>query len=730
MKRWLMISNRLPVSKDPSTGEIKLSSGGLVSALGGIRNGIPKLWIGLEPRENGDLSSPALTGKEGEITYRGVPVDAHLYDRYYNGISNDVLWPLCHYEGGLVHFNGEDWQAYVRINQILADAIAAEARDDESVWIHDFHLFLLPAMLRKLKPSLHIGFFLHIPFPSSEIFRQLPVREEILEGIMGADLIGFHDYSYLRHFCNALHAVLGIGSDMLSAEYEGRRVTLGAFPVSIDTKSFQTMSRSPEVEKILRRYRHSFRGLKLILGVDRLDYIKGLRLKLHSFREMLSRNPELVGQVQLLQIAVPTRQDVPVYIELKEEVERLVGEINGSFGRADYAPVLYIYNSIPFDELLALYRLADCLLVSSRRDGMNLVALEFIAAQSPTRPGVVVLSEFAGASATLSHALTINPWDVEKTADVLKKALTLTDAERRDMHQPMLKYLMNYSATDWAASFMKSLEKTRTLPIPERLIRLRSAELDETIREEARNVRLIVCDYDGTLVPIQPRPEDAYLRDDDREFIQSLVDAGYELLIISGRSASFLEEQFGTLPVTLAAEHGATMRPKHSRKWKQLVTTQIQRWYPVAETLMQDYTNRVPGSVVEKKKYAIVWHYRQSPTSFAAYMALKLGEELSYGLANQPVEILPGNRIVEARAVEANKGMFLRRYLKENPDFHNQLLVAGDDRTDEDLFRAVETEQAITIKVGPGASSARYRIDSPAGLRQVLTELLLKKDAG
>ncbi|EHQ04983.1 bifunctional alpha,alpha-trehalose-phosphate synthase (UDP-forming)/trehalose-phosphatase [Leptonema illini] len=729
MKRWLMISNRLPVSKDASTGEIKLSSGGLVSALGGIRNGIPKLWIGLEPREAGD-PSPALTGKEGEIEYRGVPVDVGLYDRYYNGISNDVLWPLFHYEGGLVHFNGEDWDAYVRVNELLADAIAAEARDDESVWIHDFHLFLLPAMLRKRKPSLHIGFFLHIPFPSSEIFRQLPVREEILQGIMGADLIGFHDYSYLRHFCNALHAVLGVGSDMLSAEYEGRRITLGAFPVSIDTKSFHNRSREPAVEKILRRYRQSFRGLKLILGIDRLDYIKGLRLKLQSFRELLARNPELVGEVQLLQIAVPTRQDVPVYIQLKEEVERLVGEINGRFGRADYAPVLYIYNSIPFEELLALYRLADCLLVSSRRDGMNLVALEFIAAQSPTKPGVVVLSEFTGASATLSHALTINPWDVEKTSEVLKKALSLSDAERREMHQPMLKYLMQYDATDWAASFMKSLEKTRTVPIPERLMRLKPSQHDDSIRAAVKPVKLLVCDYDGTLVPIQPRPEDAYLRDDERRFLQKILDSGYEILVISGRSANFLEEQFGNMPVTLAAEHGATMRPKHSTKWKQLVTTQIQRWYPVAETLMKDYSRRVPGSVVEKKKYAIVWHYRQSPASFASYMALKLGEELAYGLANQPVEILPGNKIVEARAVEANKGTFLRRFLKENPQFREQLLVAGDDRTDEDLFRAVDQEQAVTIKVGPGASSARYRVDSPADLRAILTELLLQEQVG
>ena len=721
-----MISNRLPVSKDPFTGETKLSSGGLVSALGGIHNDITKLWIGLEPQHFTD-GQPAstLSERHGEIEFRGVAVDHDQYDLYYNGISNDMLWPLFHYEGSLVHFSREAWAAYVHVNQLLADTVAEEALDDETVWIHDFHLFLVPHMLRRRRPSVRIGFFLHIPFPSSEVFRQLPMREEILYGILGADLIGFHDYSYIRHFGNALHAVLGIDSDLLSLNFDGRRITLGAFPVSIDTQSFVEKAKSLPVSKILRRYKRTFRDVQVILGVDRLDYVKGLLLKLRSFRELLHSNPELVGKVQLIQIAIPTRQDVADYAKLKNDLEQLVGEINGQFGRADYNPIFYIYNTVDFDELLALYRLADCLLVSSRRDGMNLVALEYIASQSTSHPGIVVLSEFTGASATLSHALKINPWDVEKSADVLKKALSLDYKKRREMHQPMLRYLMNYNATDWATSFMKALEQTRSLPVFEKLIRLTPDNIEDEFLNRLRNTKLFVFDYDGTLVPLREQPADAYLRDHERQLITALLHNGYQIIIVSGRPASFLEQQFANLPVTLVAEHGAMIRNINTTKWKTLITNQVQRWYPIAETLMKHYTIRVPGSIVEKKKHSIAWHYRQSPESFASYMSLKLAEELASGLSNLPVEILNGNKIVEARSMQANKGAFLRKYLADYPQNKQNLVVAGDDRTDEDMFQAlIESDDVITIKVGQGPSVARYLCQSPEHLNLILQNLI------
>lgn len=725
MKRWIMVSNRLPLSHDPITGETRLSSGGLVSALTGIRNNINKLWIGLDPK-----SEQLLSGKEGEIEYQGVAVNEDLYHLYYNGLSNDVLWPLFHYEGGMVHFNREEWQAYRDVNQLLANSIDSLIQDDqETVWVHDFHLFLLPAMLRKLRPNIRIGFFLHIPFPSSEIFRQLPVRDEILTGILGADLIGFHDYSYLRHFCNTIYSLLGINSDMVSADYQNRRISLGAFPVSIDTASFQEAAKQPIVERLRRKYKKNY---QVILGVDRLDYIKGLPLKLKAFRELLSANPHLVGKVQLIQIAIPTRQDVTVYQKLKEEVERLVGEINGKFGSADYVPIVYIYNTVPFDELLSLYRLADCLLVTSRRDGMNLVALEFIAAQSPATPGVVVISEFAGASATLSHALKINPWDIEQTAEILNTALSLTIHQRRNQHKPMIKYLESYDATNWAASFMTALYKTREFKSLEKLIRLDAQHLPKNLQTISKHPKLIVTDYDGTLVPFASRPEDATLPKSVADQLRKFIDAGHHILVVSGRSASFLDQQFSNLNVSLAAEHGAVVKLKRSSasKWRSLVTTQIQRWYPTAWQMMKDYSSRVPESHVERKKYAIVWHFRESPATFASYMALKLAEELAAGLANQPVEILAGNHIVEARAIEANKGMFLRWFLKEHPQFESNddfpsCIVAGDDRTDEDLFKAVDQERCLTIKIGPGISNARYRVDTPDQYLEIMNSLLL-----
>lgn len=725
--RWIIVSNRLPFGLDEN-GALRRSSGGLVTALSGVHTQSEQLWVGIAPAGLDEVAWAQMS-QEYRESYFPVFVDEDRYDRYYNGISNDVFWPLCHYESSLVKFDPLNWQAYQDVNARIAETIAEIAQPDDLIWIHDFHLFLLPQLLRAKDLKVRIGFFLHIPFPSSELFRQLPVRQEILRGLLGADLLGFHDYSYLRHFCNTLLNVLNLDSNMLGLTWQGREVALGVYPVSIDVAQFKASAKGPETRQELQRLQASKTYPLLILGVDRLDYSKGLPLKVQAFQALLETYPEFQGQVTLLQIAVPTRQDVEAYQKLRSRFEQKVGEINGRYGRPNYVPVQYMYSSVGVAELLALYQLADVLLVTSRRDGMNLVALEYIVCQPESRPGVVVLSEFTGASSMLSEVLSVNPWDVNQTAERLAEALRMPLAERQRRNRAMLQFLEGYTATDWAQSFMDDLLEIKgTEKEPSRLIDIKLGQAEfmtrflTQIQKPGAGRLLIFLDYDGTLVPIRSHPQEAQLSTSAYGLLATLLrQPRVELVIISGRDATFLEEQFQGLAVSLAAEHGAKYFDHRRGEWSSQIWSKTESWYPSAETIMEDYSRRVPRSFVERKEYSIAWHYRLAPAEFALYQSRKLKEELEIGLSNLPVTIISGHKVIEARAVEANKGYFVRNYLdgfSQEQDWP-VLMALGDDRTDEDMMQALPPE-ALTIKVGAGPSAARYRLRHQSEVLQLL----------
>lgn len=728
--KWIIVSNRLPFQPDPATGGLLRSSGGLVTAVSGIHFERDAVWLGSFPQE---MSAEAwegaiapYTAEQRTVRYVPVYIDPSLYDAYYNGVGNDVLWPLLHYETQHTRFDPTAWESYREVNRLFADAILDVAGPDDLVWIHDFHLFLLPAMLREARPGLRIGFFLHVPFPSSEVFRQLPVRREVLESLLQSDLVGFHDYDYLRHFCAALRAILGIESNLLTVRRKGdapHTTTLGVFPVAIDTPAFAKKAASPEVKQIMRSLRRGRGYEKLVLGVDRLDYTKGIDLKLESFRAMLRMAPELRDKVRLLQIAVPSRTEVPEYQKLRRDIERLVGAINGEFGKPNVVPVHYMFSGVPFEQLLALYRLADVLLVTSKRDGMNLVALEYVAAQKPSDPGVVVLSEFAGSISFLTHVVPINPWDFHGTAQRLHMALSFSRRDRVARHGPMLTGLQRYTSTKWAESFMRGLEERgsqATLsaatppPDPQRL----AEEIG------GRPLRILL-DYDGTLLPLRPTPRDAVLSAEGRDVLELLAKTpGIRIVIVSGREARSLQQQLGGLDVSIAAEHGARFLERGSRRWRTLVHSSPEVWYDNALRIIEDFAARTPGSFVERKRFGVAWHYRGAPREFASHQARKLAMELEAGLTNLPATVVSGEKVIEARAIEANKGAFFRwmtehgRLLYDNP----AVLVLSDDRTDEDLFVAA-TDHATTIKVGSGATSAHYRIDAQRGVVPFLHEL-------
>ncbi len=718
----IFVANRLPYSLNNKTGEVVRGSGGLVSALLGAHLEQQTLWMGIETDVDvAQKIHEKVREQESTLECLGVVVEQNLYNKYYDGFCNDTLWPLFHYESQLVEFERESWDAYVEVNSQMAEEILKVASEDDLIWIHDFHFFVLPAILRKKNPKLKIGFFLHIPFPSAEIFRQLPTRKEIMLGLAACDLVGFHDYSYLRHFSVCLKAQLGIESSLFRAEMGERFLTFGVYPIGVDTENLRHKAFSPEIDELLKKYEETKKQTFLFLGVDRLDYIKGVDLKLKGFYRALEKYPEMRKQVSLLQLAVPTRASVPAYQNLKRRVDQLVGMINGEHSAPNYTPVHYLYQSVGEEELLSLYRLADGLLVTSKRDGMNLVCLVYTLSKYESDPGVVVLSECAGAATLLNEALIINPWDSESIADAIWQAFQMKVQERQERFRSLLQTVSDYSANKWAANFLGDLsgvvrrQNFMLAPILPLNTRYWPSEFKHELREE--RMRLMI-DYDGTLVPLNKDPKKALISQETLKMLRSLQ-LHFEICIISGRPKEFLESQFLGETFHLAAEHGAYYK-KPQGSWTSLVVSDLKSWYGDTEKIMGDYEKRVPMSFIEHKNASLTWHYRGGPEGFSEFQARKLSEELEVCLANQPCSIISGVKVIEARAVECNKGDFLRWLSKNTEDLRN--ICLGDDRTDEDMFKAAR-KKGWSFKVGSGCTQANLRLASQTDVLSFLKVL-------
>lgn len=732
-KRWVVVSNRLPVHFDVRRKKFVISSGGLVSSLLGVDYRHPILWLGLTTEQWDAAEIAAALGINSRIKVAPLTIAADLYEPYYNRFCNGVLWPLLHYENHSVSWDFDAWQKYQEVNRIVAAALLKlTSAGDDLIWMHDFHLMLVAAQLRLKRRRQGIGFFLHVPFPSYEIFRQLPFRSKILRALLAHDLIGFHDYSYLTHFAQTVHYLLGINVSFNRIHVKGRSIDLGVYPVSIPTMTINKAARSKRVQGIYDGYRRRFRGKKIILGVDRLDYIKGIDLKLDIFHSFLRNYPAYRDCVSLMQVVVPSRTDVPAYQQLKENIEGRIGYINGHWGKADYVPIYYIYNSVQFHELLAMCQLSDCLLITSKRDGMNLVALEYVAAQTASHPGQVLLSEFAGAVSIMPNAIAINPWNIEKSAAQLHQALQEDAAVIAAHNAQMLAYLKNYTGSEWADSFMADLLKSaqQSAKLVEDIsfpLRKSSLLLEKIRAVKTRRSRFLFIDFDGTLVPIQARPEQAIIAAETLVELTNLQEQhGFAVGIISGRDRRFLWQQFAECPFMLAAEHGAEFYSSKHKRWRSLVTSPQDSWFPLAAQMMKYYQQRVPGSFIEKKAYSLCWHYRNSPALYASYQARKLTEELEFSLANFPAVVAIGKKIVEAKAIEASKGAFAGWFIKNCIDDPDAAIIAlGDDLTDEELFLALRATD-ISIKVGTEETKANWRLQEQ---KDVLTFLQLLASA-
>jgi trehalose 6-phosphate synthase/phosphatase len=720
--RLLIVSNRLPVTVRVEGGEptVERSMGGLATGLDGPHARSGGTWIGW-PGDLTGLDGPALREVERRLSDARLAPVALTPDevaRYYEGYANSVLWPLLHYAVARLPPVVEDFDAYEAVNAKFAEAAAARYRPGDVIWVHDYQLLLVPQMLRERLPDARIGFFLHVPFPSSEIFRVLPRRERLLAGMLGADLVGFHAPAYVRHFASAALRLLGASTHVDRIEWEGRKVRLGAFPMGVDAARFDAAARSEDVRALVESHRAA--GTQLLVGVDRLDYTKGIPRRLLAFESLLRRYPELRERVRLVQVAVPSRENVEAYREYRGEVDALVGRIHGEFATPGWSPIHYLYRSLAFEEVVALYRAADVALVTPLRDGMNLVAKEFVASR-PDEDGVLVLSEFAGAASELAEAVFVNPYDVDASADAMHRALEMPAEERQTRMVHLRERVARHDVHWWAGAFLSALEaaegpeRAETAPSP----RARIAGAITRIAVAPRV--LLLLDYDGTLVPFAPTPD---LARPDRELIALLERLAAlpdtEVHLVSGRRRATLERWLGSLPIGLHAEHGLWSRPPRG-EWSAVALGDLP-WREPVLGILRHFAERTPGSLVEEKTAGMAWHYRGAEPEFGAEQARELSLHLATLLSNEPVEILPGDHVLEVRPHGVNKGRIVGALLEGGAT--GALLVAlGDDRTDEDLFAALP-EDGVSVHVGPAPSGAGLRLADVRAARAFLARVV------
>ncbi len=457
--KWplLIVANRLPVSRvrgGRNDAGWKRSPGGLVSALTPIVQQAGGAWAGWT-----GSTGPAPDPFEYDgIFHLPVGISRTQQRSFYDGFCNGTVWPLYHGAVREPQYHRRWWQPYVTVNRRFAEIAAKSAADGATVWVHDYHLQLVPALLREARPDLRIGFFLHIPFPPEELFRRLPWRRQILEGMLGADVIGFQTPSGAQNFLRLARrytdAKMEAGGQVVIHD---RTVNVEAFPISTDFERYESGAADPAVvERSVELRQQVGQGRKIVLGVDRLDYTKGIDVRLRAFHELLSRRPETVRDCAFVQLAVPSRERVAEYRELRSQVEKLVGQINGEYGEVGLVPVQYLHRELPFEELIALYRAADVMLVTPLADGMNLVAKEYVATRFDDT-GVLILSEFAGAAEELRTALQVNPHDLDGLAETIDIALSLPEKEVSRRMRRMREALSAHTVYDWADSFMSAL---------------------------------------------------------------------------------------------------------------------------------------------------------------------------------------------------------------------------------------------------------------------------------
>ncbi|URE26226.1 hypothetical protein MUK42_15958 [Musa troglodytarum] len=707
--------------------------------------------------------------------YKCMPtfLSPELFQMYYHGFCKQQLWPLFHYmlpiclhKGDL--FDRSLFQAYISANKKFAEKVMEVINsDDDYVWIHDYYLMLLPTFLRKRLNQVKIGFFLHSPFPSSEIYRTLPVREEILKSLLNADLIGFQTYDYARYFLSCCSRMLGLHYESkrgyIGLEYYGRTVSIKILSVGIHMGRLQSVLNHPATASKVQEIEENFKGKKLLLGVDDMDLFKGISLKLLAFELLLERHPTLREKIILVQIVNPTRSMGKDVKEAIEDTLLIAERINNSYGTPGYEPVVLIDKPIPFHEKIAFYVAAECCIVNAVRDGMNLVPYEYVVCRQGTEEldksrgfqvgsshtSTLIVSEFVGCSPSLSGAFRVNPWSIEDVSDALYRSINSGETERQMRHEKHYRYVSTHDVAHWARSFSQDLERAckdhhswrcwalgfglnfRVLYLSPNFRKLMLNHLVSSYKNAHR--RAIFLDYDGTIMPeasINKTP-----RQETLSILNSLsTDPNNTVFIVSGRGRASLSEWFTSCEsLGIAAEHGYFIRWRKDAEWESSSVLVDLDWMKMAEPVMQLYTETTDGSYIELKESAIVWHHQFADHDYGSCQATELLDHLESVLANEPVVVKRGQHIVEVKPQGIGKGLVVENLIgtlnkRGKPlDF---VLCIGDDRSDEDMFESINSiassnlfplvPEVFACTVGQKPSMAKYYVEDTGEVVRLL----------
>ncbi|WP_143960533.1 bifunctional alpha,alpha-trehalose-phosphate synthase (UDP-forming)/trehalose-phosphatase [Litoribacter populi] len=726
MGKMIIVSNRLPINSTGrgDKGLLQISAGEYASGLLNQFdfNKEEFLWFGWPgfsvPEAEGRAEMIVSLKEKGMVP---VFLDQNEAEQFYNGFCNETLWPTYHYFTQYIAFDDELWEVYKMVNDRYCQAILKKAQPGDTVWIHDYHLLLLPQMLKDQLPDLKIGFFQHIPFPSYEIFRVLPWRDEILKGMCGADLVGFNTYDDMRHFLSSVGRILGYSHEAGFIHTPNHLVNVDSFPLGVNYDKFQEAANSSEVCELVDQYKKELGSQKLVLTSDRLDYSKGLLQRLKAFDLLIDNHPEYLEKVSMVMIVMPSRTAVPEYQELKEKIDTLVGRINSKYSSLDWMPIHYFYRRLSFTELVAYYRVSSVALVTPLRDGMNLVCKEFIASRI-SGDGVLVLSEMAGASKELQEAIIVNPNNIKMMEKAIYSALNCPLQLQQKKMKIMQRTVKKYDVFHWSKIFLSSLDKVVHKQQKLKSRALGSKEISQLKQDfEGAEKPVIFLDYDGALIDYKDQPEEAL---PDKQVINILKELGKnaEIVIVSGRDKSTLEKWLDGTPVHIMAEHGVYWRYRDTKNWVTKVEL-VNDWKAAFRKEMDEFVERTPGTFVEEKEHSLVWHYRKVESGLGNLRKRELFSHLKYVARGHQLQVLEGNRALEIKKPDISKSKACLEFLENQP--YDFVLVIGDNWTDEETFRKL-SPNAVTVRVGYTYTRAKYNLQNHFQVREFLKGLCLK----
>ncbi|KAK4255667.1 hypothetical protein QN277_008639 [Acacia crassicarpa] len=783
--RIIIVANHLPLKgKRKEDNQGWSFSWNEDSLLLQLKDGFPEdmevLYVGslrvdVDPSEQDDVSQYLL--EKFNCVPAFLPPD--VMEKFYDGFCKRQLWPLFHYMLPLSsdkcqRFERSYWEAYVLANKLFFQKVVEIiSPEDDYIWIHDYHLMVLPTFIRRRFNRVKIGFFLHSPFPSSEMYRTLPVREEILKALLNSDIIGFHTFDYARHFLSCCSRMLGLEYQSkrgyLGLEYYGRTISIKIMPVGVHMGRIESVMKMTDEESKVRELKQVYEGKTVLLGVDDLDIFKGINLKILAMEQMLRQHPKWQGIAVLIQIVNPPRGRGIHLDEIRDEIQESCSRINRVYGRPGYQPIVFIDRSVPITEKVAYYRIAECVVVTAVRDGMNLIPYEYIACRqgisdsesctdlSERKKSMLVISEFIGCSPSLSGAIRVNPWNVETTAEAMNEAISMKDEEKQLRHEKHYRYVSTHDVAYWSRSFLQDMERACADLLRKRCwgiglsFGFRVVALDPNFRKlsidpmvsaykRARS-RAILLDYDGTVMP-----QYSISKSPTQEVISTLntlcADPKNVVFIVSGRGRDSLGKWFTPCEkLGIAAEHGYLWRWSQSEEWEICGKSSDFAWMQIAEPVMKQYTEATDGSSIEKKESALVWQYRDAFLGFGSSQAKEMLDHLEGVLANEPVAVKSGHFIVEVKPQDVSKGLVAEKIFSTMAERGRQadfVLCVGDDRSDEDMFEVISGAMSSNIlatncsvyacTVGQKPSKAKYYVDDSSEVISMLESLALESE--